>query len=65
MRVYDHFKDAADYSLLIATAKQKAARTPKEEDFLEGLEGKFETYGPEAYLSEEQSRWLVDIASRS
>jgi hypothetical protein len=63
-KLSDHFPDSADFELMLATAKRRA-KDGREEDFLNGLEDKFKTYGSRMFMSENQSRWLCDIAARS
>ena len=64
MKVSDHYKNPDDFKLMLETAKRKVSGS-KEEDFVNGLEEKFSTWGPSMFLSEAQSSWLCDIACRS
>ena len=62
-RLFEHFKTVDDFTLLLSTAKQNA-RSSREHDFLDGLQDKFDTFEAEMYLSENQVRWLRDLAER-
>jgi len=62
-KVGEQFASVEDFRILLDQAK-RYANTSAEEDFVDGLEAKFETYGSNMFLSDAQSKWLSDIASR-
>ena len=56
---------ANDYDFDMEDALQQAsanAKTPWEDNFVEGLQDKFESYGDDMFLSEKQAEILCRIA---
>ncbi len=63
-KLSDTIATAADFELLLATAKTKANGS-REEDFLAQLEDRYGTWGMNTFISDAQDRWLTDIARRN
>lgn len=61
-RVSDFYADS-EFEALLDTA-EGAAKTDKEEQFIEDLRDRYAEYGESCYLSDAQNDWLTRIVQR-